>query len=118
MTSTDKPDPQRVGILPIDGFALMSFACIAEPFRAANLLGGGGLYDVVTIAAEGLSVASSGPAKVGALAVVGEDLALDFLFVIAGGHAERFVDRRVLAWIGRMARKGVCICGVSGGPVI
>jgi transcriptional regulator GlxA family with amidase domain len=96
----------------------MSFACVSEPFRAANLLGERALYDVVAIAADGPVVASSGPGKVGAERRVGEELALDVLFVIAGGRPEHFDDRRVLGWIGRMARRGVTICGVSGGPVI
>ena len=114
----DVAKTQRIGLLPIDGFALMSFASVAEPLRAANLLAGRVLYDVVTIGAGGAEVASSGPAHVTARAGLGTDLALDFLFVIAGGRPEGFADRRVLGWIGRMARKGVVIGGVSGGPVI
>ena len=33
--------PQTVGLLLIPGFALMSYASVVEPLRAANLLAGG-----------------------------------------------------------------------------
>src|SRR5215813_8257547 len=35
---------ERVGFLLIPGFALMSYACASEPFRAANQLSGRTLY--------------------------------------------------------------------------
>ena len=36
--------PQTVGLLLIPGFALMSYASVVEPLRAANLLAGKELY--------------------------------------------------------------------------
>ncbi|GAB4281866.1 MAG: GlxA family transcriptional regulator [Roseovarius sp.] len=110
--------PRRIGILPLEGFALMSYASTVEPLRAANLLGGRRLYDVVEIGRDRAPVRSSGAAQVVPAARVGEDLALDYLFVVAGGNPMAFDDRRVLGWLARMARAGVRMGGVSGGPVI
>jgi len=31
---------RRIGLLPLDGFALMSYASLIEPMRAAKLLAG------------------------------------------------------------------------------
>lgn len=109
---------RRVGILPIGGFALMSYASTVEPFRAANLLSGKPLYDIVTISHDSTPIASSGAATVRPDVVVGDRIALDYLFVVAGGDPTQFDDPRVVAWLGRMARQGVTLGGVSGGPVI
>ena len=109
---------RTVGILPIDGFALLSYASTVEPLRAANLLSRRRLYDIVNIAIDGAQVQSSGAAYVSAQAVVGDALDLDYLFVVAGGDPASFSDRRVLNWIGRIARTGAQLGGVSGGPVI
>lgn len=110
--------PKRIGVLPIEGFALMSYASSVEPFRAANLLGNRQLYEIINISNGTDQVQSSGAANITAQARVGDDLALDYLFVIAGGDPTRFDDRRVLNWLNRQARSGVQLGGVSGGPVI
>ena len=50
--------------------------------------------------------------------MVGDNLDLDYLFVVAGGDPMSFNDRAVFNWLARMARNGVRMGGVSGGPVI
>ncbi len=115
-------DTIRVGILPIHGFALMSYASTVEPFRAANLLSRQRLYEVINIwsgaRSGGQQVQSSGAACIQTQARIGDDLGLDYLFVVAGGNPARFDDERVLNWLARQARFGVQMGGVSGGPVI
>jgi len=110
--------PQRIGILPLSDFAVMSYASTAEPLRAANLLAGATLYDVINIGEDGAAALSSGAAQVVAQAQVGDDLRLDALFVVAGGDLSAPLDARLRLWLGRMARAGVQMGGVSGGPVI
>lgn len=108
----------QIGVLPIDGFALMSYAAMVEPLRAANLLSQRRLYNIVNIACQGAQANSSGAAIVRTDAVVGDALKLDYLFVVAGGDPAVFSDRKVLNWLARMARTGTQLGGVSGGPVI
>lgn len=109
--------PSCLGVLPIPGFALMSYACVVEPFRAANLLSGQELYRLVHFST-GRAARSSGSAAVEATYRVGEMPSLDCLFVVAGGEPELFDDPDVFGWLGRMARRGTVLGGVSGGPVI
>src|SRR6056297_1647621 len=109
---------RRIGLLPLDGFALMSYASLIEPMRAANLLAGHTLYEMIHIATQDGPIHSSGMASVTPQAKVGDDLDLDYLFVIAGGDPTRFEDPRVTNWLARMARRGARLGGVSGGPVI
>ncbi|SLN56826.1 HTH-type transcriptional regulator CdhR [Roseovarius albus] len=109
---------RRIGILPIEGFAILAYASLADPMRAANLLAGQTLYEVVNIS-EGAAVQqSSGAAVVTPQARVGDDLELDYLFVVAGGDPTAYDNKAVTAWLARMARKGVVLGGVSGGPII
>lgn len=70
--------PTRVGILPISGFALMSYACTVEPLRAANLLAGRRLYEVVHFGDAPL-IESSGAALI--------NTALDPSSVVSGFQA-------------------------------
>lgn len=109
---------RRIGVLPLPGFAVLSYASTVEMLRAANLLSRQRLYEVVNIGLDALPVASSGAAQVRVGAQVGDDLSLDYLFVVAGGDPMAFEHPRMMAWLGRMARKGVQMGGVSGGPVI
>jgi transcriptional regulator GlxA family with amidase domain len=110
--------PFRVGALLIDGFALMSYAAVAEPLRAANLLARRELYALTNVPAAGSAATSSGGAVVPGQAAVGGGAPFDLLLVVAGGDPAAFGDRRVLSWLRRAARAGVTLGGVSGGPVI
>jgi len=43
---------------------------------------------------------------------------LDLLLVCAGGNPATYRDKRTFAWLRKLARQGVAIGGVSGGPFI
>ncbi|MDT8327406.1 MAG: GlxA family transcriptional regulator [Roseovarius sp.] len=117
-TPRNRTKPRRIGILPIEGFALMSYAATTEPWRAANLLANRTLYEVINIAASALPVASSGAAEIRPQAGPRDDLRLDYLFVVAGGDPARYPGHIMSAWLMRQARAGVIMGGVSGGPII
>lgn len=114
--------PFRVGVLLIDDFALMSYASVVEPLRAANLLalslGRGDVYSLRNIPAKGLFAESSNGMRVDASGEVARDVDFDLLLVVAGGEPSEFHDERVFNWLRRLARMGVRLGGVSGGPVI
>lgn len=116
ITGSDQP-PYRVGILPIPGFALMSYACTVEPLRAANLLSRKPLYDVVQFAPTDRTL-SSGASSVERTHEPGDKVDLDLLLVIAGGDPFSFHDEAIFRWLGQVARGGTKIGGVSGGSVI
>jgi transcriptional regulator GlxA family with amidase domain len=108
----------RIGFLLVDGFALMSYASASEPFRAANLLAGQEIYNVRNISVHGGQSQSSGGAVVRTRAQVGEQVDYDLLIVVAGGDPSSFRDKRVFQWLRHLARRGVSLGGVSGGPLI
>ena len=109
---------QSVGFLLVSGFALMSYAAAVEPLRAANLISGKPLYRWWHAAPGGKSVmASNGLAIIPDIGT-GSDRDVDMLFVCAGGNPATFNDKQVFAWLRKLARRGVTIGGISGGPYI
>ncbi|MEM9127807.1 MAG: AraC family transcriptional regulator, partial [Pseudomonadota bacterium] len=109
--------PFKVGILPIDGFALMSYSCCVEPLRAANLLAQRTLFDIVHLGLDPV-VQSSGTAVVEPCIHPRLKPELDMLLLIAGGDPLRFVDDALFQWLRQVARSSLTLGGVSGGPVI
>ena len=116
-SATDTFRPFRLGVLPIPGFALMSYACTVEPLRAANLLSGRKLYDVVHLGAAPL-VASSGSVRIADVGTATGQTDLDLLLVVAGGDPFAFNDEQTFAWLRQLAGQGISVGGVSGGSVI
>ncbi|HKT84502.1 MAG TPA: GlxA family transcriptional regulator [Novosphingobium sp.] len=107
-----------IGLLLIDGFALMSYASFIEPFRAANSLAGQPLYTWKHIAQSGTEAVASNGARIGADGQVGDPLACDMLFVFAAGDPAAFRDQACFAWLRSLARRGISLGGVSGGPYL
>ena len=107
-----------LGLLLIDGFALMSYASVIEPFRAANTLAGRELYRWIHISIDGRQVQASNGASILADCAVGEPMTCDTLFVFAAGDPAAFADARTFAWLRKLAASDVRLAGVSGGPFI
>jgi len=109
---------QTLGLLLIEGFALMSYASIVEPFRAANVLAGRTLYRWQHISVDGRPVRASNGATILADGSVGQPLACDTLFIFAAGESEAFSDDATFAWLRSLARRQVRLAGISGGPLL
>jgi transcriptional regulator GlxA family with amidase domain len=111
-------ETRTLGLLLIDGFALMSYASIIEPFRAANTLAGRPLYRWLHVAADGPAARASNGAAILVDRQVGDSFECDVLFVFAGGDPRAVDDGRVFELLRRQARAGAAIAGVSGGPYL
>lgn len=109
---------RRLGLLLVDGFALMSYAALIEPFRAANNLAGETLYSWVHVSVGPRSAQASNGATILADQQVGAALDCDVLFVFAGGDPATFEDGATFGWLRGLAGRGVALAGVSGGPYL
>lgn len=109
---------QTVGFLLVPGFALMSYAAAIEPLRAANLLSGKELYRWWHAAPGGKPVMASNGLAIIPDCGTSSDRNADTVFVCAGGNPATFDDKAVFAWLRRLARKGVTMGGISGGPYL
>jgi transcriptional regulator GlxA family with amidase domain len=96
----------------------MSYACVVEPLRAANLIANAELYRWIHISTDQTLVTASCGATVPCTARIGELEKLDLLLVCAGGDPAAFDDQATFAWLRRLAARGARIGGVSGGPFI
>ncbi|WP_375288446.1 GlxA family transcriptional regulator [Sphingomonas sp.] len=118
MPISDAQAEIHLGLLLIDDYALLSYASLIEPFRAANALGGQARYRWTHFSVDGGPVAASNGVMVLADRRVGEDASCDLLFVVAGGDPRRFADTATFAWLRRLASLGTALGGVSGGPYL
>ncbi len=110
---------QGIGFVLLPGFALMSFAAASEPFRAANRLAGRALYHLRYFGEETSgSVAASSGITVPTEPLPREREGLHTVFVCAGGDGEGWDRPAVHAALRRLARLGVRIGGISGGPFL
>jgi len=116
--ASPNPKPYRIGLLLIDGFALLSYASITEPLRVANLLSGQSLYQVEPIPVAGATARSSGGVLVPASTVMAEAQGHDLILVIAAGDPFAFDDKETMHWLANLQRRNILLGGVSGGPVL
>ena len=118
MTLSDTPEPIHVGFLLIDGFALLPYASVVEPLRAANRLSGRRLYRWSHVSPDGAPVMASCDVRFAVQGGPGADSSFDLLLVCAGGNPAQFDHAPTFAWLRQLARRGVVIGGVSGGPYL
>lgn len=111
-------DIRTLGLLLVEGFALMSYASLIEAYRAANVLAGRTLYRWVHVSIDGEPVRASNGATIIADGKVGDPIDCDTLFVFAAGDPSAFDDAATFGWLRRLARSEVRIAGVSGGPFL
>lgn len=110
--------PTRLGFLLVDDFALMSYASVVEPFRAANRLSGKRLYEWQHFSVDGSSALASNQLEINVSGPLVGSLDLDILFVCAGGNPATFDNKTTFAALRRLAANGVVLAGVSGGAFL
>ena len=108
----------NIGVLPLNGFALMSYASLVEPFRAANFLSEKKYYNVINFSESKEGTVSSSDLKISGDYHIGDTPELDIFFVLAGGDPFKYDNKNLYRWINKLAQNGVIIGGVSGGPII
>lgn len=118
MRDVDPRHVQTIGFILLPGFALLSFASAVEPLRAANQFAGRPLYDVVAYSPGGSPARSSGGALVPAAPLPRQGAGLAIVFVCAGGRPADWDEPSVLACLRTLARDGVRLGGISGGPYL
>lgn len=119
MDTTNNSSPSfRIGILLIDGFAMLSYASTIEPLRAANQLSQTKLYEISHIPVTGATSLSSSGAMIKASAHIGERADYDLVLVVAGGDPGTFQNQQVFNWLRHLSARRIPLGGVSGGPVI
>lgn len=120
LTDSDGNDSgtEHVGFLLIPDFALLAYASAIEPLRAANRLSGRALYRWSHVSIDGNPALASNGVAIRPDHRVGEDGRFDMVVVCAGGNPAAFHHAPTFAWLRQLARRGVKLGGVSGGPYV
>ncbi|MCS3765950.1 MULTISPECIES: GlxA family transcriptional regulator [Bradyrhizobium] len=120
MSENDSPGPRpaHVGFLLVPDFAMLPYVSVIEPLRAANRLSGSTLYRWSHVSIDREQAAASNGVRIQTDFRVGTDADFDYVFVCAGGNPTLFKHAATFAWLRTLARRGVKIGGVSGGPYI
>ena len=119
MSISFQGESTTVGFVLVPGFPLMSYAAAIEPLRAANQLSGRSLYRWWHGSPDGDAVYASNHIAILPDVKTGDaSLEAARVFVCAGGNPSTFDHPAVFAWLRRLARRGIAIGGISGGPWI
>jgi len=110
--------PTTLDLLLVPGFAMMSYASLIEPFRAANILAGRELYRWRHLSQGGAPVAASNGAAIVVDVGLADPSSFDTLFVLAAGRPDMLGDAATFAYLRRAARAGATLGGISAGPYL
>jgi transcriptional regulator GlxA family with amidase domain len=119
MMSSEAKSLQCIGFLLVPNYALMSYASATEPLRAANLIAGLPLYDVVNLSAGARTVTGSSGLSIECRDLQSEGPDCHTIFVCAGGGRNDWQDRDGLyGLLRKLSRQGVRIGGISSGAYL
>lgn len=96
----------------------MAYASAVEPLRAANRVSGQQLYEWHHVSIDGAPAQASNGIAIQPNYRIGDEIRFDYLFVCAGGNPAQFHHPATFSWLRQLARRGVSIGGISGGPYI
>ncbi|RED49718.1 GlxA family transcriptional regulator [Aestuariispira insulae] len=107
---------ERVAILPIPTFQMLSFFLTVETLRVANRIAGKELYEWVVVSLDGGPVTASNGMSVAAQFPISNCPPASTAFVTAGYDIDTGRTKPVLDWVRRMHRHGSRLVGLDAGP--
>jgi transcriptional regulator GlxA family with amidase domain len=110
--------PQKIGLILIPRFSLISFTSMVEAMRLANRMSGSELYRWRFHSADGRPVQSSSGLTVQADGDICSANDIDCAVVCGGIDIQRFDDRQIISWLRRMAQRGIDIGAMCTGSHI
>lgn len=107
--------PQKIGLILIPRFSLISFTSMVEAMRLANRMSGSELYRWRFLSPDGGPVQSSSGLTVQADGALSSADYIDCAVVCGGIDIQRFDDRQLVSWLRRMGRRGIDIGAMCTG---
>jgi transcriptional regulator GlxA family with amidase domain len=111
----DGDTPETFDFLLLPRFSMIAFASAVEPLRSANRMSGRRLYDWRVHSVDGKGVRASNGLEVVPDAGMAGEQRIETLFVVAGIDGYTHDDRRMLAWLRRLARGGARMGAICTG---
>jgi transcriptional regulator GlxA family with amidase domain len=110
--------PQKIGLILIPRFSLISFTSMVEAMRLANRMGGRELYSWRFLSTDGRPVESSSGLTVEADGELNAANDINCAVICGGIDIQRFDDRQTVSWLRRMGRRGLDIGAMCTGSYI
>jgi len=98
--------PETLGFFLVPQFSMLAFASAVEPLRSANRMSGRTLYEWRLFSIDGKPVAASNGIEVVPDAGIAGIDRFPTMYVVAGIDGHRYEDRRLFAWLRKLARNG------------
>lgn len=114
MVSREIP-PQEIGILLLDQFSVMSFACTVEPLRETNWVLHKKAYDWRAYSHDGKPVLASNGVSMNVHGSIESVEACPILIVCASFDPHLYATKKVLSWLRKLARQGTMLGAVETG---
>jgi transcriptional regulator GlxA family with amidase domain len=115
MSSIGEPPPVRIGFFLIPDFPMLAFSAAIEALRVANWVSGRTLYEWTLLSEDGASVSPSCGIAVTPHAAMASVDRFPIMLVCAGIGGNRYRNKRVFAWLRRLARNRTVLGGVGTG---
>lgn len=106
---------RRFGFLTLPNYSMIAATNAIEALRMANRLSGTATYSWRVLTLDGTPADASNGLSFHPTAALGDGGALDILFVCGGVSVRRAVDRRLLAALRRLARRGLALGALCTG---
>ena len=108
-----------IAMLTLPNFNMLATTGFLDPFRAANYLNRGYLYDWQFVSPmAGAVVASNGMVIAGTEAISQHEKPADIVVISASWTPEEFASPAILAWLRRQERRGAMLGGIDTGAFI
>jgi transcriptional regulator GlxA family with amidase domain len=115
MQQSADASPFRVGFLLIPNFPLLAFSAAIEALRVANWVSGRSLYAWTLFSEDGGPVSPSSAIPMTPHAPMTSVDRFPLMLVCAGIGGNTYRNKRVFAWLRRLARNGTVLGGVGTG---
>jgi transcriptional regulator GlxA family with amidase domain len=110
--------PVKVGFFLVPNFPMLAFSAAIEALRVANWVSGRSLYSWTLISEDGRPVAPSSGISMAAHAAMGEIDRFPILMAVAGIDGNKYRNKRVFAWLRRLARNRTIMGGIGTGAYL
>jgi AraC family transcriptional regulator, glycine betaine-responsive activator len=107
--------PFQVGFFLAPNFPMLAFSAAIEALRVANWVSGQPLYDWMLLSEDGKSVSPSSGIAMQPHAAMSEIDRLPIVLFCAGIGGSKYRNRRVFAWLRRLARNNTVLGGIGTG---
>ena len=105
----------RIGFFLVPNFPMLAFSAAIEALRVANWVSGRTLYEWTLISEDGAPVSPSSGIAITPHSAMGEIDRFPIMLVCAGIGGNKYRNKRVFAWLRRLARNRTMMGGIGTG---